>query len=110
MARVVFSRAARAHVATVDIRVADAVLDAVTSLESEPRAGKQLRGRFEGLWSLRIGTYRVIYQIRDAGKTVRVVAVLHRRIAYRSDPPLGARARAMRLSSSSGSSAVAGRL
>lgn len=86
MARVVFSRAARAHVAAFDIRVAQAALDAVTSLEGDPRVGKPLRGRLEGLWSFRIGTYRLIYEIRDAGKTVRVVAVLHRRIAYRSDP------------------------
>jgi mRNA interferase RelE/StbE len=86
LARVVFSRAARAHIDELDIRLAEAVLDAVTALEAEPEAGKRLRGRFEGLWSLRIGTYRLIYQVRDAGKTVRVVAVLHRRIAYRSDP------------------------
>lgn len=86
MARVVFSRAARGHVAGLDVRVAEAVLDSVTSLEGEPQAGKRLMGRFEGLWSLRIGSYRVIYEIRDDGKTVRVVAVLHRRIAYGSVP------------------------
>ncbi|MGH2728303.1 MAG: type II toxin-antitoxin system RelE family toxin [Actinomycetota bacterium] len=86
MARVVFSRAARSHIAALDMRVAEAVLEAVAALEGEPETGKRLRGRFEGLWSLRIGTYRLIYEVRDSGKTVRVVAALHRRIAYRSDP------------------------
>jgi len=86
VARVLFARAARAQVAGLDIRVAEAVLDSVTLLEADPETGHRLRGKLEGLWSLRLGTYRLIYEIRERGKTVRVVAVLHRAIAYRSDP------------------------
>lgn len=86
MARVFFARAARAQVATLDIRVAEAVLDSVTLLEADPEVGHRLRGKLEGLWSLRLGTYRLVYEIRERGKTVRVVAVLHRSIAFRSDP------------------------
>lgn len=86
MARVVFSRAARAQVGALDPRVADAVLDSVTVLEAEPQAGRPLRGRLNGLWSLRQGTYRLVSEIREQEKIVRIVAVLHRRIAYRSDP------------------------
>ena len=86
MARVLFSRAARAHVAALDIRVAEAVLDSITLLEADPEAGRRLRGRLEGLWCLRLGTYRLVYEIRERGKTIRVVAVLHRSIAYGSDP------------------------
>jgi mRNA interferase RelE/StbE len=73
-------------VSKLDIRLAEAVLDAVTLLEADPEAGHRLRGRLEGLWSLRLGTYRLIYEIRERGKTVRIVSVLHRAIAYRSDP------------------------
>lgn len=62
------------------------MLDALTLLEGNPEAGKQLRGRLSGLWSLRIGSYRIIYEVRDAGRTVRVFAALHRSIAYRRDP------------------------
>lgn len=62
------------------------MLDSVALLEADPETGRRLRGRFEGLWSLRLGTYRLIYEIRERGKTVRIVAVLHRSIAYRSDP------------------------
>lgn len=86
MARVVFSRAAQSQVDDLDVRVAEAVIDAITLLEGDPGSGKPLHGRFRGLWSLRIGSYRVIYQVRDSGKTVRIAAVLHRRIAYLSDP------------------------
>jgi mRNA interferase RelE/StbE len=61
-------------------------LHAVTALEADPRTGKKLRGRLLGLWSLRIGSYRLIYELRDRGKTVRIVAALARSAAYRSDP------------------------
>lgn len=55
-------------------------------LERDPEAGHELRGRLRGLRSLRVGSYRVIYQLVDNGQTVRVAAVRHRGVAYRSDP------------------------
>ena len=86
MARVVFSRIARDQLAELPTRIVEAVLDAIRDLEADTRVGKQLHGRLEGLWSLRIGSYRLVYEVRDKGKTVRVIAALHRRVAYRSDP------------------------
>jgi mRNA interferase RelE/StbE len=57
---------------------------AVDRLAQEPRAGGavKLRGA-EDLWRLRVGDYRVIYQIRDAALLVLVIRVRHRREAYR---------------------------
>ena len=46
----------------------------------------RLRGRLRGLRSLRVGTYRIIYGLTDADQTVRVAAIRHRSIAYRTDP------------------------
>lgn len=43
-----------------------------------------LRAPFEGLWRARRGEYRVRYRIDDAGRTVYVLDVDHRRDAYRS--------------------------
>jgi mRNA interferase RelE/StbE len=54
--------------------------------ERYPLAGHVLRGRLRGLRSLRVGTYRIIYQLAEDEATVRVVAIGHRSIAYRSDP------------------------
>lgn len=54
-------------------------------LEREPHFGYQLRGRLTGLWSLRVGLYRIIYELRD-DREVRIVAIRHRTEAYRSDP------------------------
>jgi mRNA interferase RelE/StbE len=44
--------------------------------------GTPLRAPFEGLWRARRGEYRVRYRIDDAGRTVHVPDIDHRRDAY----------------------------
>jgi len=39
-----------------------------------------------GLRSLRVGSYRIIYQLAENEQVVRVAAIRHRSIAYRIDP------------------------
>ena len=50
------------------------------------RPGTELRSRLQGLRSLRVGTYRIIYQLSEDQRTVRVAAIRHRSIAYQIDP------------------------
>ena len=86
MARVVLARRARLELLGLDWKLIDAIEDALALLEREPHAGHELRGRLRGLRSLRVGAYRVIYQLTDEGRTVRVAAIRHRSVAYRGDP------------------------
>jgi len=86
LARVVVARSARRELLELDWPLIDAVEDALGLLEREPHPGHALRGRLRGLRSLRVGSYRVIYQLTDGDQTVRVAAVRHRSIAYRADP------------------------
>jgi mRNA interferase RelE/StbE len=86
VARVVLARRARRDLLDLDWPLIDAVEDALGLLEREPLAGHQLGGRLRGLRSLRVGSYRVIYQLTDGQRTVRVAAIRHRAIAYRVDP------------------------
>lgn len=86
MARLVLSRRARRDLLALDWPLIDAIEDALGLLERDPIAGYALRGKLRGLYSLRIGTYRIIYQLTDGGKTVRVAASRHRSVSYRSDP------------------------
>jgi mRNA-degrading endonuclease RelE of RelBE toxin-antitoxin system len=86
VARVVLARRVRQELLDLSWPLIDAVEDALGLLEREPLAGHELRGRLEGLCSLRVGTYRVIYQLADAEHTVRAAAIRHRSIAYRTDP------------------------
>jgi mRNA interferase RelE/StbE len=86
MPRVVLARSARAQLLELDWPLIDAVEGALGLLERDPRAGHVLRGRLRGLRSLRVGAYRVVYQLTDEGRGVRVVAIRHRSVAYRVDP------------------------
>jgi mRNA interferase RelE/StbE len=86
VARVVLARRARGELLELDWPLIDAVEDALGLLERDPHAGHALRGRLQGLRSLRVGTYRIIYQVTDGGKTVRIATIRHRSIAYRGDP------------------------
>jgi mRNA interferase RelE/StbE len=63
--------------------VREAVLETLTAVASEPEgAGKELVGRLRGLWSARVGNYRVLYTLESG--TVVVRAIRHRAVAYRS--------------------------
>jgi mRNA interferase RelE/StbE len=64
----------------------DAIQDALGLLERDPLVGHALRGRLRGLRSLRVGTFRVIYQLSADDRTVRVMAIRHRSVAYHRDP------------------------
>lgn len=85
MVKVVLARRARRQLLDLDGPLIDAVEDALGLLEREPQIGHALRGRLQGLRSLRVGTYRIIYQLADDDQTVRVAAIRHRFIAYRTD-------------------------
>jgi addiction module RelE/StbE family toxin len=70
----------------LDWPLIDAIEESLGLLERDPFAGHALRGRLRGLYSLRVGTYRILYQVTGGGKTVRVAAVRHRSTSYGSDP------------------------
>lgn len=86
MARVVLARRARVELLALGWPLIDAIEDALALLERDPYAGHALRGRLRGLRSLRVGAYRIVYQLTNADQTVRVATIRHRSIAYRTDP------------------------
>jgi mRNA interferase RelE/StbE len=86
VAKVVLARRARQQLFGLDWPLIDAVEEALGLLERDPRAGHALRSRLNGLRSLRMGTYRIIYQLADNDRIVRVAAIRHRSIPYRTDP------------------------
>ena len=86
MARLVLARRARRELLELSWPLIDAIEDALGLLEREPRAGHALRGKLHGLYSLRVGSFRILYQLTDGGQTVRIAAIRHRSTAYGSDP------------------------
>jgi len=86
VAKVVLAGRVRQELLDLAWPLIDAAEDALGLLEREPGSGHALRGRLRGLRSLRVGAYRIIYTLSEDDQTVRVVAIRHRSIAYRSDP------------------------
>lgn len=80
-----FSSRARRDLVKLPLKVADAVIAfAEGPLRDAPRrVGKPLHDPYEGLWSARRGTYRLIYAIDDAVRIVEVVHIGHRADVYR---------------------------
>lgn len=76
------TRRAADDLAALPTVVHEAVLETLDRIGLEPEsAGKQLVGRLSGLWSARVGSYRVLYTIGGSGVIVR--AIRHRAVVYR---------------------------
>lgn len=59
------------------------LIEAIDRLAREPHAGGVLKGEFAGLRRLRVGPYRIVYEIERRQLTVLVVRIGHRRDIYR---------------------------
>lgn len=58
------------------------IIKSLRRLKANLQIGKPLNSILKGLWSLRIGDYRVIYQIRNDVLVVSVIRIGHKKKAY----------------------------
>lgn len=82
--RVEFSTAAAREVRKLDPRVRARILAQIRALEEDPRPQgcRKLVGE-ENAWRIRVGDYRVLYEVLDRVVTVTVFRVAHRGEVYR---------------------------
>lgn len=59
------------------------IIDAIDLLKTNPGAGSVLKGEISGLRRIRVGDYRVVYEVEDGRLTILVVRIGHRREVYR---------------------------
>jgi mRNA interferase RelE/StbE len=59
-----------------------AVRAAVRKLASDPAAGEPLQRDLQGYCKYRVRRFRLIYRVDHGGKTIRIVAIGHRRSIY----------------------------
>ena len=81
---VTFARSARRELEALEPRYVARVLARIEALarQARPAGAKQLQGA-ERLWRMRVGDYRVVYDIDDRRRVVDIVRVRHRRDVYR---------------------------
>ncbi len=84
MYRVLLERAAEKDLSRLSSEIHDRVIAAIQALANNPRPPgcRKLAGSKHD-WRIRVGGYRVIYEIADAIRVVRVNRVRHRREVYR---------------------------
>ncbi len=80
---VTFARSARRELEALSRPLIARVFKRIETLASDPRpAGcRKLVGQVN-LWRIRVGDYRVLYEVDDEKCAVDVVAVRHRKDAY----------------------------
>jgi mRNA interferase RelE/StbE len=61
----------------------DKVIAAIEKLSDNPRPAGCRKLKGWGAWRIRVGDYRVVYEIRDDVLVVLVVRIAHRREVYR---------------------------
>ena len=81
--KIVLRPAARRDADALDSKTFDRILSKINDLKTNarPPGTKKLVGR-NNEYRLRAGNYRVLYEIDDKEKVVRIFRVLHRREAY----------------------------
>jgi len=79
------SRRVEKEIAALPHTVRERVVQALQQLSEDPRptGSRRLSDEMRGAWRIRVGDYRVLYDIEDNQRLVIVLAVLHRREAYR---------------------------
>lgn len=80
---VILPKSVQKELARLPDDIASRILARLTLLESNPRPAdvKKLKGR--EAWRIRVGDYRVIYEIHDRVLQVIVITIGHRREIYR---------------------------
>ena len=84
MYEVYLERAAERDLSRLPVEIFNRIVPHISALAENPRPPgcRKLTGA-ENDWRVRIGDYRVIYEIDEAEKAVRVFRIRHRREAYR---------------------------
>lgn len=82
---VTFTRSARRGMSRLPLAAAVSLYEHIIGpVATNPhRLGKMLAPPFDAIWTTRRGEYRALYTIDEKGHAVTVVAVAHRRDAYR---------------------------
>jgi len=62
--------------------VKHSIRQALRALSVDPNAGEPLRRELEGLWKYQVRRFRIVYAIDRARRSIRIVAVGHRRTVY----------------------------
>jgi mRNA interferase RelE/StbE len=81
--QLLYTTRAEREIAKLPRQVIPRILEATLALASEPRPPgcKKLRG-IPNAWRVRVGDYRILYEVNDSARVIRVARAGHRRDIY----------------------------
>lgn len=84
MYRIVVSRSAEKDLKRLSTSIFKRVAVKIDTLAENPRpsGSKKLKGTQDELWRIRVGDYRIIYEIGDELKLVDIRRIRHRKDVY----------------------------
>jgi len=82
MYKIILEKSAEKFFRRLDKKDQERIAKKIDDLSSSPKLGKPMTGKLAGLWSLRIGDYRTIYQIRHDKLIILVLKIGHRKNIY----------------------------
>ena len=80
---IIIAPRAKKEIDKLQPKIRERIGNALLLLAEDPFLGKALKADLEGLYSYRVGDYRIIYDIVRRSLIVQVLKVMHRREAYR---------------------------
>jgi mRNA interferase RelE/StbE len=84
MYQIVFERSAEKDLKRLPSKVLPRAVNAIQALAKNPRpVGSRKLAGSENDWRIRVGDYRIVYEIADEIRVVRINRVRHRRDVYR---------------------------
>ena len=83
MYQIVYDSRIGKDIRTIPANILKLIFKKIETLRANPRVrGIEKLTSIEG-WRLRVGTYRILYQIDDSEKTIKVYRIKHRKEVYR---------------------------
>jgi addiction module RelE/StbE family toxin len=80
---IIIAPRARKEIDNLQPNIKARIGNALSLLAEDPFIGKALKADLEGLYSYRVGDYRIIYDIVRRTLIIQVLKVMHRRDVYR---------------------------
>ncbi|MCX6731869.1 MAG: type II toxin-antitoxin system RelE/ParE family toxin [Candidatus Parcubacteria bacterium] len=83
MYQIIFSRTAEKDLDKVGKKDKPHIFAALFDLRKEPFLGKKLKGKFDDCYSLRVGSYRIIYKVYKKEVEILIIRIGQRQGVYK---------------------------
>jgi mRNA interferase RelE/StbE len=84
MYKIILKKPAKRFLRKLDISEQKRIINKLKDLKENQKLGKPLIGKLSGLWSLRFGKYRALYQITENKLIIFILNIGHRKNIYKN--------------------------